>query len=216
MNSKKMYFIMIGLLVLVIGALLATVVMGDRFLKKQSDKLFAARLDQMSLNEQQTALTKAKRDLEKYSGLLNVAKGIVPQDKNQAQAVREIVQFANESGVGIESISYDDSSLGQSSSTATTGASGSQPAATTTPATQSSPVTQAKPVSGMPGVYSVPIEIVSTKESTQFSNFVTFLSKLENNRRTAQVKKISITTGATTSGKEYINFSLTVNNYVKP
>lgn len=213
-----MYFVMIGLLVLVTGLLLATVVMGDRLLKKQSDKLFAAKLDQMSLNEQQTALTKAKRDLEKYSGLLNVAKGIVPQDKNQAQAVREIVQFANESGTSIESISYDDSSLGQSSSTPTASASGSQPAgATTTPAdTPTSPVTQAKPVSGMTGVYSVPIEIVSAKEVNQFSNLVTFLSKLENNRRTAQVEKISIQSGKTSTGREYINFSLTVNNYVKP
>lgn len=214
MNSKRMYYVMIGVLVLTIGALLATVVVGDRYLKQQSDRLFAAKLDQMSLNEQQTALTKAKRDLEKYSGLLAVARGIVPQDKNQAQAVREIVRFADESGVGIESISYDDSSLGQSSSTPTSGASGSQPAATTT--TQASPVTQAKPVPGMNGVYSVPIEIVSTKEGNQFSNLVTFLSKLENNRRTAQVKKISIQSGVTSGGQDYINFSLTVNNYVKP
>ena len=113
MNSRKVYFIMLAVLLLLIGALIGTVVLGNNYLKKQSDSLLAAKLDQQSLNEQQTALIKAKKDLEKYRELRDIARAIVPQDKDQAKAVREIVRFADETGVGLESITFDDSSLGQ-------------------------------------------------------------------------------------------------------
>lgn len=221
MNSRKVYFAMIGILVLLGGVLLATVVIGNNHLKRQSDKLVAAKLDQQSLNEQQTALIKAKKDLEKYSDLLSIARSIVPQDKDQAKAVREIVRFAEESGVTLESISFDDSTLGQAAAApaATAGGEGATtaPAAGTPPAKPATPpITQAKPVAGIPGVYSVPITILSTKNNNQFPNFLDFISKLENNRRTAQVEKVSITPGRTQEGFEYINFSLTVNIFVKP
>lgn len=213
MSSRKTYFLMIGLLILLVGGLIATAVIGNSYLKKQSASLVAAKLDQQSLNEQQTALIKAKKDLQKYSDLQNIARAIVPQDKDQAKAVREIVRFANESGVGVESITFDDSTLGQkpTAPVAVAGEGQAQPSKPT-----SSSVTQAKPVPDIPGVFSVPIVITSTKNTNQFSNFINFLSKLENNRRTAQVEKVSITPGSTPNGKGFINFSLTVNIFVKP
>jgi septum formation inhibitor MinC len=218
MNSRKVYFIMLAVLVLLIGALLGTVVMGNNYLKNQSDSLLAAKLDQQSLNEQQTALVKAKKDLEKYRELRDIARAIVPQDKDQAKAVREIVRFADETGVGLESITFDDSSLGQKAAAPAPAAGGETQTAASEPAAKpkTPPITQAQPVAGIPGVYSLPIEIVSTKNTNQFNNFINFLSKLENNRRTAQVEKVSITPGTTASGQEYINFSLTVNIFVQP
>ena len=218
MNSRKVYFIMLAVLVLLIGALLGTVVMGNNYLKKQSDSLLAAKLDQRSLNEQQTALVKAKKDLEKYRELRDIARAIVPQDKDQAKAVREIVRFADETGVGLESITFDDSSLGQKTATPAAAAGGEGQAAAGEPAAKpkTPPITQAKPVEGIPGVYSLPIEIVSTKNTNQFNNFINFLSKLENNRRTAQVEKVIINPGTLPNGQEYINFSLTVNIFVQP
>ena len=215
MNSRKVYFIMLAVLVLLIGALIGTVVLGNNYLKKQSDSLLAAKLDQQSLNEQQTALIKAKKDLEKYRELRDIARAIVPQDKDQAKAVREIVRFADETGVSLESITFDDSSLGQKAAAPAPAAGGEGQAAASEPVAKpkTPPITQAQPVAGIPGVYSLPIEIVSTKN---INNFINFLSKLENNRRTAQVEKVSITPGTTASGQEYINFSLTVNIFVQP
>lgn len=215
MTSRKMYYVMISLQVILVGVLLGVVLLGNSYLKSQSDKLVAAKLDSTSLNEQQTALIKAKKDLEKYRELQDIAKSIVPQDKDQAKAVREIVGFAQESGVTLESITFDDSSLGQAAAAPAAPAPGGE-ATTSTPATAAPAVTQSKPVPGIPGVFSVPITIVSTKNNNQFSNFISFLSKLENSRRTAQVEKISITPGVTPAGQEYINFSLTVNIFVKP
>lgn len=216
MNSRKFYFVMLGLFILLVGALVVTVVLGNNHLKKQSDGLLAAKIDQRSLNEQQTALVKAKKDLEKYSDLKDIARAIVPQDKDQAKAVREIVRLADETGVTLESITFDDSSLGQKPATPVAAPGEGQTAATPTAKPATPPITQAKPVEGIPGVYSLPIEIVSTKNNNQFNNFINFLAKMENNRRTAQVEKVSITPGTTASGQEYINFTLTVNIFVKP
>jgi len=214
MNSRRVFFIMIVIFALLVAALFGTVALSNNFLKAQSDKLVAAKLDQQSLNEQQSALIKAKKDLEKYSELKDIARAIVPQDKDQAKAVREIVQLADESGVSIESITFDDSSLGQKA--AAPAASSENKTETAAAKPTATPVTQAKPVPGISGVYSIPITIISTKNNNQFSNFINFLSKLENNRRTAHVEKVSITPGTTPSGFEYINFSLTVSIFVKP
>jgi hypothetical protein len=213
MNSRKVYYGMIAALVLCIALLGAVVVYGNKYLHKQSTKLMSAKLDQKSLNEQQTALIKAKRDLQKYSELQQVAKGIVPQDKDQARAVREIVNAASASGVTLESITFDDSTLGAKSTTPAP-ATGQDKAPTKSKPT--SPLTQVEPVDGIAGVYSMPIAIVSTKNNNQFANFVNFLGRLENNRRTAHVEEVSITPGTTQSGKDYINFSLTLNIFVKP
>lgn len=210
MNSRKTFFVMVSVTVLLIGVLLASVIVGLKYLGTQSEALLAAKLDQQSLTEQQAALIKAKDDLIKYADLQKITESIVPQDKDQAKSVREIVRFADESGVTLESISFDDSTLGQQPAAPSAPADG-QPSATPAPS-----LTQAKPVPNIPGVFSLPIIIQSTQNNNQFPNFLSFLEKLENNRRTAQVEKISITPGETPAGKKYINFTLTVNIFVKP
>lgn len=215
MNSRKFFYVMIGILVLLVGLLLASVVIGNRYLKSQSDKLVAAKLDRKSLNEQQTALLKAKKDLEKYSELRSIARAIVPQDKDQAKTVREIVKFASESGVQVKSITFDDSSLGKAATSARPAGDGNNGTGTSTRRDEV-PITQAQPVTGINGVYQVPITIMSTDNVNTFSNFLSFLSKLENNRRTAQVEEVNISSGTTQGGSPYINFTLTVNIFVKP
>ncbi len=223
MNSRKLYYVMIGLVILMVGGFVSIVIAGNNYLGQQADKLFAAKLDQKSLNEQQTALIKAKRDLQQYQELRSIAKTIVPQDKDQARAVREIVRIAEESGVSLESITFDDSNLGRAPVAPAPAQGGEPTTSDQTPAQPSSasqssapPVTQAQPVTGIPGLFQVPVTIISTKDGNQFDNFILFLSKLENNRRTAQVEKVNITTGRTQTGQPFINFSLTVNIFVKP
>lgn len=215
MNSRKVFYVMLGILGLLVVVLGISVVLGNSYLQRQSDKLLEAKLNTESLQEQQTALIKAEKDLETYSDLQQIAKSIVPQDKDQARAVREIVRLASESGVTLESITFDDSSLGQAPAAPNAPPENGQPV-TPQPSSPNTPVTQAQPVEGIQGVYRLPIEITSTKNNNQYNNFISFLSRLENNRRTAQVEKISIIPGQTPGGQGYINFSLTVNIFVKP
>lgn len=215
MNSRKMFFVMIVVSALLVGGLGLTLFYGNAYLKSQSQELLEAKLDRKSLNEQQSALIKAKKDLEKYQELYDITKTIVPQDKDQAKAVREIVRFADESGVKLKSIAFDDSTLGTSSTTPKTADDGNNGTGVQ-PNESKSPITQAEPVSGLEGVYSVPVTVISTDNVNQFDALVSFLSKLENNRRTAQVEKVNIVSGTIPGIGPYLNFTLTINIFVKP
>jgi hypothetical protein len=203
MTSKRVYFLMVGLLVLLFAAGGATVVYGQKTLKKQGDKLVELKLENHLLDEQQTAIKKANQDIEKYSDLEQTAKSIVPQDKDQAKVVRGIVAIAAKSKMAILSVSFPNSNLG------------SKGTATTPLAAQSAQlqISQAKPVTGLNGVYAVDMTIIPVGS---YSSFISFLQGLENNRRTAQVNSVSIKPRANGSSISGYDFSLSLSIFIKP
>lgn len=214
MSSKRVFFIMVGATSLSLVLLVAGAVMGDIILKKQADKLMSLKVDNRAVDEQQTMLLRANKDIEKYTELQKIAKTIVPQDKDQARTVREIVNLAAENGIPIASVAFPSSNLGQSSPAAGTGASGS----TTTPAPGaaiSNAITQVKPVVGISGLYQMEITVQSDPNNPiPYSSLITFLSKLEQNRRTAQVGTINIIPN--TKDNNLVTFNLGINVYIKP
>src|SRR3990167_2987963 len=136
MNGKRAYFIMIGAVcALTLGSITA-VFFGDKILQSKAKNLTNLKLDNKVLDEQQTSLAQAKKDIEKYSELEQIAKSVVPQDKDQAEVVREIVKVASDNGVKLSSISFPSSSLGQAA-----------PADSKT----TSPLTQVQAVKDIPG-----------------------------------------------------------------
>ncbi len=211
MNSKKVFFVMIGIVILLSGAGIASVYVGNNLLQKKSAKLVELKLEDRLLEEQQVALVQANKDIQKYAELEKIAKSIVPQEKDQAKAVREIVQYADAAGVKLQSISFPSSTLGQAPPKPAT-TTGENTASTVRPASPS--VTQVKPADGIPGVYSMEVAIHSVeKNATTYTGFLDFLSKLEQGRRTAQVSNINIKPAV---GTNNVSFSLTVNVYIKP
>lgn len=211
MTSKKMFFVMIGLVSLTAVLIIGAVVGGDLLLQKQSKKLVSLKLDNQVIEGQQTALSQAKKDLEKYSELAIIAKQIVPQDKDQARATREIVTIAAASGVKISSIGFPASTLGQAVPKATTDST-----TTTTPTTPAAPsVSQVKAVSGIEGLYQLDIVVTSdTVTPASYAKLIDFLKRLEQNRRTAQVSQIAITPDSV--NRLNLNFTLTITLYIKP
>jgi hypothetical protein len=212
MSSKRVFFIMIGALVLSFGLLVAGVVVGDGFLRKRSGDLTALKLENRILDEQQLSLIQANKDIQKYAELEKTANAIVPQDKDQAKTVREIVKIAAESNIPISSISFPSSTLGQPTAPAVKDTSGGT-SATKAPVIPS--ITQVKPVDGISGVYQMEVTVQS--EATRpvpYSSLLTFLSKLENNRRTAQVSTITIT--PSTNNINLVTFVLGINVFIRP
>lgn len=210
MSSKKVFFIMLGSLGLLAVLILACVVLGNNLLHKQSDKLLSLKLDNQVIEAQQTALVQANKDLQKYAELKSIAKQVVPQDKDQARATREIVSIAEQSGIQISSITFPASTLGQAAPKPTTSDDSSG-----TPKPVTSPVTQVKPVDGIKGLYQLDITIVSdTTKPATYAKLVNFLSRLEQNRRTAQVSQISIQPDSL--NRSGLNFTLTITVYIKP
>ena len=200
MNSKRAFFLMIGLTLIAASSIVGAVIYGNKMLEQDSQKLLALKVDNKVLEQQQTALLKAKKDIAKYSNLEEVTQTIVPQDKDQARAVREVVELANQSGIKLQSITFPASTLGNSSS-GTAGA----PAG----------VSQAKPVTGIEGVYSLEMNIVP-QNKVSYYQFIDFLAKLEKNRRTSQVTRIKIDPSTPGEKNPTIGFALTINIFVKP
>lgn len=217
MNSKRVYYLMIGCVIVLVCGLLAVIYFGDQILQAKSKKLVELKLDNRVLDEQQIALSQANKDIEKYSELDKIARQIVPQDKDQAKTVREIVKIAEQSGVKLSAINFPASNLGQPTSKTTTQSDDtSKNSGTTTPAKPTTPpVTQVKPADGIPGLYVMEITIQQDSNSPiPYSRLIDFLGRLEKNRRTAQVTSVTIQPNAQDRSK--LTFNLIVNVYIKP
>ncbi len=211
MNSKHMFFLMIGICILLSAGVIGVLITGDRLLKKQSGRLVELKLEDKLLDEQQAALVQATQDIERYEELEQVANLVVPKDKDQARAVREIINLALESGITIKTVSFPSSSLGTKSN-AQSGSGGEQK-----PAASTSSITQAKPVEGVSGVYSIEMTVAPDQTThTTYYELIDFLKKLENNRRTAQVTSVKINPVKSEGDGSNITFTLTINIFVKP
>ena len=192
-NAKRVYFILSGLIVAAVLALGACVYIANSFLKTKSKDVHDARLKTLVMEQTQSSLQKAKSDIEKYKGLSEIAKDIVPQDKDQVQTVREISNLAAKNGIRLGGITFPTSTLGGSGKDDS----------------------QLKPVKSINGTYTLVITVRSdSKASATYTNFLQFLQDLEKNRRTALVTGIALTPDAKAPNK--VQFSLTISEYIKP
>lgn len=209
MNSKRVYFLILGLIALLLVGLIGGTLGVNKLLQTRSDKLKSLRLTSQVLSGQQTGLVRAKKDVQTYAGLEQIAKTVVPQDKDQAEAVREIVNLANQSGIPeLSSLTFPASNLGGTATGTST---------TTVPKVNNAKngLTQLTPVVGMSGVYQLQITITQGQDNpVTYNQFLTFLDKLEQNRRTAQVS--SITLQPDSKNTNMVAFSLIINEFIKP
>lgn len=214
MSSKKTFFLLLGTLGLVIVALFGSAYGTDMLLQKQSKKLIGLKNQDQVLNQQKLILAKDKEDIKSYSSLEQIAKSIVPQDKDQAEAVREIVNIASQSGIKLSTISFPSSSLGTVTSGATSSSTSSS-SSTSTASGSSGTLSQLVPVTGITGVYDLKITIQGDPSSPiPYSSFINFLGRLENNRRTAQVSSISLQPFQ--KDRSLLTFTLILDEYIKP
>ncbi len=202
MNSQRMSYVMIASLVVLTLGIIGCTYMANSMLETRAKILSDLKVKDEVLNQEKISLIKAKKDVATYTPLEKIAETIVPQDKDQAQTIREIVNIAAASGITPSSITFPNSNLAGTSSTLTT------------PST-SKGITQLTPVKGTADLYVLPITISqSATNPVSYTRFVTFLSNLEQNRRTAQVSNISLQPDA--KDRTQLSFTLIVNQYIKP
>jgi len=198
-NSQTIYYLMISLIVLfVIISLIATnEIVG--LLNQQTNSLMSLKAQSQALTSEEANLVIAKKDVLKYSSLEKITQSIVPQNKDQAQAVREIVNLAGQNNITLNSIIFPSSTLGN----------------TIQPSSKLS-LSQLTPVKGIPRVYTLPIqvEVNQNNDAVSYSSFYNFLTSLEQNRLTSQVT--SLTIQPLTTNPNLITFTLTINEYIKP
>lgn len=221
MTSKRLHTIFIAALILLFIGLVGGAYGINKLLTSQADKLTALKAKSLALNQEQLSLNRAKKDIKTYDNLNKIAKTVVPQDKNQAEAVREIVNIAADNNVPLAAISFPASTLGNLPNGTATPASGTA----TTPASpgaaagaansKTTKLSQLTPLKNIPGVYQLPITINNdAAHPVRYGNLIEFLSELEHNRRTSQVQ--TITLQPATDDRSSITFSLTLSEYIKP
>jgi hypothetical protein len=214
MNSKKLYFILVGIVILLAAGLIGGAYFANTLLLGQSKNLIDAKSKSAALELQQTQLTKAKSNVAKYDAISKVARSVVPQDKNQAQTVRELVAIADKNSIKLGNISFPSSTLGATAAPGATGA-GATPAPTPTANTNTPNLSQLTPLKSISGVYVQQIIVQSnTLSPIPYEKFVTFLSDLEHNRRTALVSGISLQPDVKDPTR--ISFTLNLDEYIKP
>ncbi len=200
MDNKRLNMLLIATALILAFGLLGSGILANRLLTAKSAELSKLKAQSQVASDLQEALKKNKADITRYAELNQIAKSVVPQDKDQAQTVGEIVKIATDSGIPkLTSITFPASTLGSSA-----------------PGTKApTGLTQVTPVKGTSGVYLLPITITQDASSAvSYEKLITFLQKLENNRRTAQVSAINIQPDS--KNPNLISFSLTVNEYIKP
>jgi len=199
MKAKQLYFALVTLTILLLAGFLGVGYGADKIMSSRAAELSKLRADSATLDELQLSITKDKQDIVKYTELNEIAKAIVPQDKDQSATVREIVSLAAQSGITkLTSITFPTSTLG------VTGAASANP-----------DLTQLTPVKDISGVYELQIIVTqSATDSVPYSQFVNFLSKLEQNRRTALVNGITITPDTSNPGR--VSFTLNLTQFIKP
>ncbi len=217
MTSKRLYFLLIGVIGLLFIGLVAGTFGANNILSSEAAKLTILKAKSAALSQEQLTLNKAKDDLTKYASLEAVAHSVVPQDKDQAEAVREIVNIAAQYGVSLAAISFPASTLGNTA-TGTPIPASATPTTTQSPTTKSSSagsLSQLQPVKNITGVYQLPITVVGdSNKPVAYDKFISFLAALEHNRRTAQVS--TITLEPSTNNRNLLSFTLGLNEYIKP
>lgn len=218
MTSKQLHLsLLIALGVLFLG-LLGGVYGTNKLLTNQANTLLGLKAKDQALAQEQLILNKAKKDVAAYDSLNQIAQAVVPQDKNQAEAVQEIVNIAAANGVTLASINFPASTLGLSPSGAASTGTSSGSTGTVRPVSgnsKSASLSQLTPVRNIPGVYELPITINGNpNKPVQYEKFISFLSALEHNRRTAQVQTIAIQPSA--QNRDLLTFNLTLSEYIKP
>lgn len=215
MNSKNVRLLLVSGMALLVVLFFAIIFLGLSALSSKSSSLVDLKSKSQIADNELLNLEQSKKDVEKYAYFKTVAKTVIPSDKDQAEAVLQIFQFATNAGIKIQSITFPTSNLGLS----TTSTSAAQDATSSSAA--STALTQAKPVTGISGLYSLPLTITPDTSNTvppqyqvTYPKMLAFLSSIEDNRRTAQITDVSIQppTGTTTT----LSFSLTINIFMKP
>ncbi len=199
MSSKKLFLILCAAIVLLCAGIVGVVYTGDKLLKERATALYDLKSSSVELAEQQRVLVQAKKDIAQYTEIENIARTVVPQEKDQARTVREIISIANRTGIKIANISFPSSTLG---------ATDKKKKAT------DSTITQLEPVEGITGVYQLEINVQTDGTSyVPFSTMLSFLRELEQNRRTAQVS--SLTVAPSSDNRSLVTFNVILGVYIK-
>jgi hypothetical protein len=197
MTAKRVNRLLLIVLILAVVLAGGILFVSNYLMRSSANQLVQAKLDNVGFDNAERSYLQARQYLEEYSELNDVMQKVLPKSKDQAQAVSELYKIGDETGIKIASIQFPSSSLGQKN-------------------TSSSAVTQAKTVDGMPGVLGIDVSVElepASGASISYANMISFLQKVELNRRNMQIKQITVNADVINGG---VTFNAIITTFVKP
>lgn len=200
MTPKRMFFVMLGAVVLLLSLASGGYYYTRQQLKEKSVSLSKLKADIDAIDD---SVADAKKVLQQYDDLSfidNIANDVLPPEKIQSDLVEQIYILANEAGVTVRTVTFTSP--------------GGKPTSDPT-------LTQTVPLEGISGVYALTATL--GYESNTYNNLVNFLKKLEGNRRKLQISSIvinptreSIEGGGNATQVIGYQGSLELNVYIRP
>lgn len=201
LTSFRVFVLLCGASVLLIVAAVGLTYGASKMLASQGEALTEAKIDDAAARGRQDNLLRAQGNIAEYEELYAIARGVLPQEKDQVRTVREILNLAAENGITLTGITFPASTLGstQKNNTSTTKVD----------------VTQLTPVKGVSGLYVMPITVAAGGGNpSRYTNVMGFVQALQSNRRTANIVSISATPD--NEDRSLISFSIIINAYIRP
>lgn len=217
MNNKKFFYLTTLLLILSFIALFGLAYYGNSYLVKKSDEVVDLKLKNIELSEQQRAYQTLKVNVDKYSYVEDILNSALPKEKDQAKTAREIFQLAEESGIRLAAIQYPASTLATPAPTTDSTSSSTTGGVTKTDPAKN--ISQAEPVTGLNGVYAIKATItpiVDKDNPVTYDRLISYLDKLESNRRALQVTDIEVSPLGKSGESNAISFTITIKIFIKP
>lgn len=197
LTSFRLFILLCVACGLLVAAAFGLTYGANKLFARQGQTLEDAKINYEVAQNREDALQRAEANIAKYEQLNIIAQGVLPQEKDQALTVREIVAIARQHGVSLGSVTFPDSKLGVPTKSKANAA------------TQS----QLTPVKGISGLYVMEIKVASSGV-TRYDNFLRFINALQSNRRTANITSISATPSEV--NRNLVSFNLSINAYIRP
>lgn len=188
-KAKRTFYMLIAINVLLIGGIVGAYLFASNFAKQKSKEIAVLKADIETNDQTLNSHRELERSLSQSKELAEIAKEVLPQDKNQSLALQEINKFASESGVAIKQVTFNTPSNKKS-----------------TGPTLTSP-------SNLKGVSVLSVSVKADK--MQYEQLLTLLKKFEDNRRRMQVTSISLAPSTSNLG-QLDRVDLLVDIYLKP
>lgn len=223
MNAKRFFYVLIGIIGLLVVVCAGLVVGGNQLMAKTSQKLIEAKLNNSLADVKIGEYLKAKTYMNQNQDVRPIVDNMIPKNKDQDTATKELYKIADSAGVAITSIQYPSSNLGlkAAASASSTATSDKTSGASTTPTTPAvAPLSQAKAADGLPGVQGIDVELrltaTDTKSPITYDSLIKFLKLVELNRRSMQIKKVFVQPDKPGNGLVKLSPQITITIFVKP
>jgi len=197
LTSFRVFVLLCAACGLMLAAAFGLTYGANKLFTTQAGTLDDAKVDHAVAEDRETALATAQANIKKYETLNEIAQGVIPQDKDQARTVGEIVAIANRNNINIGGITFPASRLGNTSRSKAT----------------SNAESQLTPVKGVSGLYVMQVAVTSSGLS-RYDNFLRFINDLQSNRRTANITSVSAQPSST--NRNFVTFDLSINAYIRP